>query len=57
MMDRLQKALRGHYAIHRQIGRGGMAVVYLADDLTQQRPVAIKVLRAGKKRALANTQS
>ncbi len=53
MMDRLQKALRGHYAIRRQIGRGGMAVVYLADDLTQQRPVAIKVLRAELSAALS----
>jgi serine/threonine-protein kinase len=32
------------YAVRRELGRGGMAVVYLADDLRHGRPVAIKVL-------------
>ncbi|MGE5926301.1 MAG: serine/threonine-protein kinase, partial [Gemmatimonadota bacterium] len=32
------------YVIRRELGRGGMAVVYLADDLRHDRPVAIKVL-------------
>jgi serine/threonine protein kinase len=41
----LQAALAGHYAIEREIGRGGMATVYLADDLKHHRRVAIKVLR------------
>ncbi len=41
----LQVALAGRYTIEREIGRGGMAVVYLADDLKHHRRVAIKVLR------------
>jgi serine/threonine-protein kinase len=38
-------ALPGRYAIERELGRGGMATVYLAQDLRHDRPVAIKVLR------------
>jgi serine/threonine protein kinase len=41
----LQAALAGRYAIERDVGRGGMATVYLADDLKHHRRVAIKVLR------------
>jgi TolB-like protein/tetratricopeptide (TPR) repeat protein len=41
---RLQEALAGHYRIERELGRGGMAVVYLAHDLRHDRPVALKVL-------------
>src|SRR5437763_13699014 len=40
----LQEALAGHYALDRQLGRGGMAVVYLARDLRLDRPGAIKLL-------------
>jgi eukaryotic-like serine/threonine-protein kinase len=40
----LQEALAGHYAIERELGRGGMAVVYLARDVRLDRPVAIKLL-------------
>jgi serine/threonine-protein kinase len=36
--------LSDRYAVRRELGRGGMAVVYLADDLRHERPVAIKVL-------------
>jgi tRNA A-37 threonylcarbamoyl transferase component Bud32/tetratricopeptide (TPR) repeat protein len=43
--DRLRSALSGRYAIERELGRGGMATVYLAHDLVQDRKVAIKVLR------------
>lgn len=39
-----QEALRKHYALERELGRGGMAVVYLARDLRLDRPVAIKLL-------------
>jgi tRNA A-37 threonylcarbamoyl transferase component Bud32 len=41
----LQVALAGRYTIEREIGRGGMAMVYLADDLKHHRRVAIKILR------------
>jgi eukaryotic-like serine/threonine-protein kinase len=42
--DRLKAALADRYAIEREIGRGGMATVYLAQDLRHQRAVAVKVL-------------
>jgi tRNA A-37 threonylcarbamoyl transferase component Bud32 len=38
-------ALAGRYAIDRELGQGGMATVYLAQDLRHDRKVAIKVLR------------
>src|ERR1051326_1468110 len=43
-VDQLSDALAERYRIRRELGRGGMAVVYLADDLRHERPVAIKVL-------------
>ena len=39
------KGLPKHYLIHREIGAGGMAVVYLAEDTRYNRKVAIKVIR------------
>jgi serine/threonine-protein kinase len=42
--DRLEAALAGRYVIERELGRGGMATVYLAQDLRHERPVALKVL-------------
>ena len=42
---RLTAALAGRYAIERELGAGGMAMVYLAQDLRHNRRVAIKVLR------------
>ncbi|HEU5171818.1 MAG TPA: protein kinase [Gemmatimonadales bacterium] len=43
--DRLKAALAGRYALAREIGAGGMATVYLAEDLRHRRKVAVKVLR------------
>ena len=45
MAERLNAALKGRYAIERELGEGGMATVYLADDLKHERKVAVKVLR------------
>jgi serine/threonine protein kinase len=44
MTERLAAALGDRYTIVREIGRGGMATVYLAQDLRHDRPVALKVL-------------
>src|SRR5882724_3966984 len=43
--DRLAAALADRYTIEREVGQGGMATVYLAEDLKHHRKVAIKVLR------------
>ncbi|HSJ64885.1 MAG TPA: serine/threonine-protein kinase, partial [Gemmatimonadaceae bacterium] len=43
-LARLSEALAGRYSIEREIGRGGMARVYLAHDVRHDRPVAVKVL-------------
>jgi len=43
--ERLKAALADRYEIEREIGAGGMATVYLAQDLKHDRQVAIKVLR------------
>ena len=45
LQERLESGLAGRYAVERQLGEGGMAVVYLARDLRHERAVAVKVLR------------
>src|SRR5512143_2395942 len=44
-VDRLATALSDRYRIERELGRGGMATVFLADDIKHDRKVAIKVLK------------
>ncbi|HET7041184.1 MAG TPA: protein kinase, partial [Gemmatimonadales bacterium] len=44
-LGRLATALSGRYRLERELGQGGMATVYLAQDLKHDRKVAIKVLR------------
>ena len=44
-VTRLNAALEGRYEIERELGEGGMATVYLADDLKHERKVALKVLK------------
>jgi hypothetical protein len=44
-LDALRLALADRYAIERELGQGGMATVYLAEDLRHNRKVALKVLR------------
>jgi serine/threonine-protein kinase len=44
MLDALRVALSDRYDVEREIGRGGMATVFLAQDRKHQRPVALKLL-------------
>jgi eukaryotic-like serine/threonine-protein kinase len=45
VFTRLSEALADRYTLDRELGQGGMATVYLAEDLRHRRKVAIKVLR------------
>ena len=62
-VTRLNAALAGRYAIERELGEGGIATVYLADDLKHERKVALKVLKpelaavVGAERFLADMQA
>jgi serine/threonine-protein kinase len=44
-LDRLRRAFADRYTIEAEVGRGGMATVYRADDFRRHRKVAVKVLR------------
>ncbi len=44
-MDHLVNSVADRYRIERELGQGGMATVYLAEDLRHDRKVAIKVLK------------
>ena len=50
----LRPSLGDRYAIDRELGRGGMATVFLARDLKHDRDVAIKVLDPNLARSIAN---
>ena len=45
LLGRLQSALADRYRLDREVGAGGMATVYLAEDVRHDRRVAVKVLR------------
>jgi serine/threonine protein kinase len=47
LMERLRQATLGEYEVLGEVGRGGMAIVYLAHDLSLDRRVAIKVVSPG----------
>ena len=44
LREQLERGLADRYRIERELGRGGMATVYVAQDLKHDRPVALKVL-------------
>src|SRR5687768_16437457 len=52
----LQAALAGEYSLQREIGRGGMGIVYLARDVQLERDVAIKVLPVSLARTPASRE-
>ena len=62
VVARLNAALEGCYRVERGLGEGGMATVYLAQDLKHHRNLALKVLKpelavvVGAERFLAETQ-
>ena len=54
LLDSLREALADRYAVERELGRGGMATVFLAHDLKHHRSVAIKILNADLSAALGS---
>ncbi|MGH7696274.1 MAG: hypothetical protein ACRENH_14920, partial [Gemmatimonadaceae bacterium] len=53
-MSRLGAALTERYRIERELGHGGMATVYLAEDVKHRRKVALKVLHPDLAAALGS---
>ena len=54
LLDSLREALADRYAVQRELGRGGMATVFLAEDLKHHRPVAIKLVHSELAAALGS---
>src|SRR5439155_22407639 len=52
LLEQLTAALGERYRVERELGHGGMAVVFLAEDLKHHRRVALKVLRPELAQAL-----
>ena len=48
-ITRLNAALEGRYRIESELGEGGMATVYLAEDIKHGRKVALKVVVGAKR--------
>ena len=46
LLDHLKTVLADQYAIQEELGAGGMATVYLAEDMKHHRQVVVKVLRS-----------
>jgi serine/threonine protein kinase len=57
LRDRINAAFTDRYAVERQLGAGGMATVYLAEDVKHDRKVAIKVLKPELAAVLLRTSS
>ena len=53
---RTNTILNGRYLVQKELGQGGMGAVYLAQDMQNRRPVAIKVARLGGPEARAQFQ-
>ncbi len=53
LQDRLGEALAPDYRLERELGRGGMGIVFLGRDVSLDRPVAIKIIRPDRATAVA----
>ncbi len=56
VVSRVATALADRYRIERELGQGGMATVYLAEDLKHRRKVAVKVLRPELAESIGGTR-
>ena len=55
-LERLRMVFAGEYDVERELGRGGMGVIYRATELALARPVALKVLAPGLGTTLRSTE-